>query len=68
MHATSSTCTSPKTPTCEVPSNGIVVLVTLRFRSTKSCYREAVNILHCALENGAGLHVNELSEVTTLSR
>ena len=24
MHATSSTYTSPETPTCEVPSNGIV--------------------------------------------
>ena len=25
MHATSITYTSPKTPTCEVPSNGVVV-------------------------------------------
>ena len=24
MHATSSTYTSPETPTCEVPSNGVV--------------------------------------------
>ena len=38
MHATSITYTSPETPTCEVPSNGVVeirflfVLVKLRFR------------------------------------
>ena len=24
MHATSSTCSSPETPTCDVPSNGVV--------------------------------------------
>ena len=31
MHATSRTYTSPETPTCEIPSNGVVV-VKLRFR------------------------------------
>ena len=32
MHATSSTCSSHETTMCEVSSNGLFVLVTLRFR------------------------------------
>ena len=70
MHATSTTYASSETPTCEVPSNGVVeisllpvVLVTLRFRLYRSSYREVVSTLHCALENGADLHVNERKKI-----
>ena len=65
MHATSSTFTSPDTPTCEVPSNGVVEISLLPVCtgetsiSTRSSYPEAISTLHCALENGADLHVNE---------
>ena len=67
MHATSSTYTytSPETPTCEVPSNGVVEISLLPVCTgetsiyTRSNYLEAVNTLHCALKNGADLHVNE---------
>ena len=54
MHATSSTYTSPETPTCEVPSNGVVEI---------SSYPEAVSTLHCALENGADLHANKCQKI-----
>ena len=65
MHATSSTYTSPEIPTCEVPSNGVVEISLLPVCTgdtsiyTRSSYREAVSTLHCVLENGADLHVNE---------
>ena len=65
MHATSSTYTSPETPKCEVLSNGVVEISLLPVCTgdtsiqTRSSYREAVSTLHCALENGAELHVNE---------
>ena len=57
--------TSPETPTCEVPSNGVVEISLLPVCTgdssiyTRLSYREAVSTLHCALENGADLHVNE---------
>ena len=62
MHAKSSTYTSPETPTCEVPSNGVVEISLLPVCTgicTRSSYREAISTLHYALENGAHLHVNE---------
>ena len=69
MHATSITYTSPETPTCEVPSNGVVekayclsVLLKLRFR-LGPVTSEAVSTLHYALENGADLHVNENQKI-----
>ena len=69
MHATSSMYTSPETPTCEVPSNGVVEISLLPVCtgeisiSTRSSYPEAVSTLHCALENGADLHVNERQKI-----
>ena len=30
---------------------------------TRSSYREAISTLHCALENGADLHVNERHKI-----
>ena len=30
---------------------------------TRSSYQEAISILHCALENGANLHVNEHQKI-----
>ena len=59
------TYTSPETPMCEVPSNGVVEISLLPVCTgeisiyTRSSYPEAVSTLHCALENGADLHVNE---------
>ena len=35
----------------------------LRFRLRRSSYREVVSTLHCALENGADLHVNERQKI-----
>ena len=56
-----------QTPTCEVPSNGVVeisllpaVLVKLRFRPVT---QKPFSTLHCALENGADLHVNERQKI-----
>ena len=69
MHATSSTYTSPETPTCEVPSNGVIEIRLQPFCTgetsiqTRSGYPEAVSTLHCALENGADLHVNERQKI-----
>ena len=69
MHATFSTCSSPETPTCEVPSNGVVEISLLPVCTgdtliyTRSSYREVVSTLHCALENGADLHVNESQKI-----
>ena len=69
MHATSSTYTSPETSTCEVPSNGVVEISLLPVCTgeisiqTRSSYPEAVSTLHCALENGANLHVNERQKI-----
>ena len=71
MHATSITFTSPETPTCEVhvPSNGVVEISLLPVRTgetsiwTRSSYPEAVSTLHCTLENGADLHVNERQNI-----
>ena len=69
MHATSITYTSPETPTCEVPSNGVVEISLLPVCTgepsiyTRSSYPEAVSTLHCALENGADLHVNERQKI-----
>ena len=69
MHATPSTFTSPETPTCEVPSNGVVEISLLPVCTgetsiyTRSSYPEAVSTLHCALENGADLHVNERQKI-----
>ena len=69
MHATSSTYTSPETPTCEVPSNGVVEISFLPVCTgdtsiyTRTSYREAVSTLHCALENEADLHVNERQKI-----
>ena len=69
MHATSSTYTSPETPTCEVPSNGVVEISLLPVCTgetsiyTRSSYPKAVSTLHCALENGADLHVNDRQKV-----
>ena len=64
--------TSPETPTCEVPSNGVVEISLLPVCTgdtsiySRSSYREAVSILHCALENGMDLHVNERQEIRHL--
>ena len=60
MHAMSSTYTSPETPTCGVPSNGVEISLLPVCTGdtsiyTRSSYREAVSTLHCALENGADL-------------
>ena len=69
MHATSSTYTSPETPTCEVPSNGVVEISLLPACTgdtsiwTRSSYREFVSTLHCVLENKADLHVNECQKI-----
>ena len=70
MYATSSTYTSssPETPTCEVPSNGVVEISLLPICTgetsiSRSSYPEAVSTLHCALENGADLHVNERQKI-----
>ena len=65
MHATSSTYRSPETSTCEVPSNGVVKISLLPVCTgdtsiqIRSSYREVVSKLHCAIENGADLHLNE---------
>ena len=61
MHATSSTYTSPETPTCKVPSNGVVVISLLPVCTGETSI--AVSTLHCALENGADLHVNERQKI-----
>ena len=69
MHAMSITLTSPETSTCEVPSNGVVEISLLPVCTgetsiyTRSSYPEAVSTLHCALENGADLHVNERQKI-----
>ena len=69
MHATSSTYKSPETPTCKVPSNGVVEISLLPVCThdtsiyTRSSYPEAVSTLHCVLENGADLHVNERQKI-----
>ena len=73
MHATSITYTSPETPTCEIPSNGVVEISLLpvctgetSIYTTCTCrssYPEAVSTLHCALQNGADLHVNERQKI-----
>ena len=69
MHATSITYTSPETPTCEVPSNGVVEISLLPVCTvetsiqTRSSYLEAVSTLYYALENGADLHVNESQKI-----
>ena len=73
MHATSITYTSPETPTCEIPSNGVVEISLLPVctvetliyttRTCRSSYPEAVSTLHCALQNGADLHVNERQKI-----
>ena len=55
MHTTSITFTNPETSTCEVPSNGVVEISLLTV-----CTGE---ISHCALENGADLHVNERQKI-----
>ena len=68
MHA-SSTYTSSETPTCEVPSIGVVEISLLPVCTgetsiyTRSSYPEAVKTLHCTLENGADLHVNERQKI-----
>ena len=69
MHAMSITYTSPETPTCEVPSNGVIEISLLPVCTvetsiyTRSSYPEAVSTLHYALENGADLHVNERQNI-----
>ena len=69
MHATSITFTSPETPTCEIPSNGVVEISLLPVCNsetsiyTRSSYPEAVSTLHCALDNGVDLHVNERQKI-----
>ena len=66
MHATSSTYTSPETPTCEVPSNGVVEISLLPVCTGETSiysYPEAVSTLHCVLEIGAYLHVNERQKI-----
>ena len=55
MHTTSITFTNPETPTCEVPSIGVVEISLLTV-----CTGETS---HCALENGADLHVNERQKI-----
>ena len=61
--------TSPKTPTCEVPSNGVIEISLLPVRTgetsiqTRSSYPEAVNTWNGALENGADLRVNERQKI-----
>ena len=55
MHTTSITFTNLETPTCEVPSNGVVEISLLTV-----CTGETS---HCALENGADLHVNECQKI-----
>ena len=54
---------------CEVPSNGVVEISLLPVCTgetsiyTRSSYPEAVSTLHCRLENGADLHVNERQKI-----
>ena len=55
MHTTSITFTNPETPTCEVPSNGVVEISLLTVCTGKTS--------HYALENGADLHVNERQKI-----
>ena len=62
--------TSPETPTCEIPSNGVVeisllpvVLGKLLFRLGPITQKPRVSTLHCALENGADLHINERQKI-----
>ena len=55
MHTTSITFTNPETKTCEVPSNGVVEINLLTVRTGETS--------HCALENGADLHVNERQKI-----
>ena len=63
------THTSPETPTYEVPNNGIVEIMLLPVCTgetsilTRSSYPEAISTLHCTLENGADLHVNEHQKI-----
>ena len=60
---------SPETPTCEVPSNVDIEISLLPVCTgetsilTRSSYPLAVSTLHCMLENGADLHVNELQKI-----
>ena len=69
MHTTSITFTSPETPTCEVPSNGVLEISLLPLCTgetsiyTRSSHPEAVSTLHCTLENGADIHVNERQKI-----
>ena len=71
MHATSGTYmyTSPDTPTCKVPSNGVVEISLLPVCTgetsilTRFNYLESVSTLHCTLENVADLHVNERQKI-----
>ena len=69
LRSCSNVRSSPETPTCEVPSNGVVEISILHVITgetsiqTRSSYREAVSTLYCALENGADLHVNERQKI-----
>ena len=38
-------------------------MVKLSFRLYRSNYSEAISTLHCALENGSDLHVNERMKI-----
>ena len=55
--------------TCEVPSNGVVEISSLPVYTaetsiqTRSSYPEAVSTLHCALENGADVYLNERQKI-----
>ena len=59
MHATSSTYTSPETPTCEVPSNGVVEISLLRGVG-RSC--EVVRPTGCV--PALGIHINRTCQET----
>ena len=69
MHATSITYTSPETPTCEIPSNGVIEISLMPVCTgetsiqTRSSYPEAVSTLHCTLGKGADVHVNECQKI-----
>ena len=54
--------THPETPTCEIPSNGVVEISLLPV-CTRSSYPEVVSTLHCAIENGVDLHANERQKI-----
>ena len=61
--------TSRETPTCDVPFNSVLEISLLPVCTgetsiyTRSSYPEAVSTLHCALENGADLHVNQRQKI-----